>query len=60
MGELIDKAKGAINDGIGKAKEKAGRENNDASLQAEGQAQQVTGKGQKLKGSVKGALGDSI
>lgn len=60
MGELIDKTKGAINDGIGKAKEKAGRANNDPALEAEGHAQQATGKGQKLKGTVKGALGDNV
>lgn len=60
MGELIDKAKGAVNEAIGKGKEMAGRANNDPSLEAEGDAQQLKGKGQKLKGSVKGALGNDV
>lgn len=60
MGELIDKAKGAVNDAIGKAKESHGRNNGDDALVAEGKAQQAKGAGQKLKGSVKGALGDNV
>ena len=60
MGELIDKAKGAVNDAIGKGKEAHGRETGDSSLVAEGEGQQVRGKGQKFKGAVKGALGDDI
>lgn len=60
MGALIDKAKGAVNDAVGKGKEAHGRKTGDSSLVAEGQGQQVRGKGQKLKGSVKGAMGDDI
>ncbi|HTM94453.1 MAG TPA: CsbD family protein [Croceibacterium sp.] len=60
MGELIDKAKGAINDAIGKGKEEHGRKTGDDRLVAEGKVQQAKGEGQKLKGSVKGALGDNI
>lgn len=60
MGELIDKAKGAINKAIGEGKEAHGRKTGDDALVAEGKAQQLKGSGQKLKGSVKGALGDNI
>jgi uncharacterized protein YjbJ (UPF0337 family) len=60
MGELIDKAKGAVNDAIGKGKEAQGRRTGDADLAAEGQGQQLKGKGQKVKGAIKGALGDDI
>ncbi|MFT3967718.1 MAG: CsbD family protein [Sphingobium sp.] len=60
MGELIDKAKGAVNDAIGKGKEARGRKTGDDALVAEGKVQQAKGAGQKLKGSIKGALGDNI
>ncbi|MDR6145905.1 uncharacterized protein YjbJ (UPF0337 family) [Sphingomonas sp. SORGH_AS870] len=60
MGELTDKIKGNVNELVGKAKEALGEHNHDADLKAEGQAQQVEGKGQPVKGSVKGALGDNI
>ncbi|WP_343528674.1 CsbD family protein [Sphingomonas sp.] len=60
MGELVDKIKGNVNELVGKAKEALGDHNNDADLKAEGEAQQLKGKGQEVKGSVKGALGDNI
>jgi uncharacterized protein YjbJ (UPF0337 family) len=60
MGELIDKAKGALNDAIGKGKAEHGRKTGDDALVAEGNVQQAKGAGQKLKGSIKGALGDNI
>lgn len=60
MGELTDKIKGNVNELVGKAKEALGEHNHDAELQAEGEAQQVKGKGEQMKGSVKGALGDNI
>lgn len=60
MGELTDKIKGGVNDAIGKAKVAIGEHTNNADLAAEGQAQQAEGKGEKMKGSVKGALGDNI
>ncbi|WP_298812053.1 CsbD family protein [uncultured Sphingomonas sp.] len=60
MGELTDKIKGNVNELVGKAKEAIGEHNNDASLAAEGEAQQAQGKGEQMKGSVKGALGDDI
>jgi len=60
MGELTDKIKGNVNELVGKAKEAIGEHTNDASLAAEGEAQQTKGKGEQVKGSVKGALGDDI
>jgi len=56
MGEMIDKAKGAVNDAMGKAKQHSDNSN----TRDEGAAQQVKGKLQKAKGSVEGALGDKI
>lgn len=60
MGELVDKIKGNVNEMVGKAKEALGDHNNDEKMKAEGQAQQVQGKGEQFKGKVKGALGDDI
>ena len=56
MGELIDKAKGAANDAMGKAKQHS----DNPETRNEGAAQQVKGKLQKAKGAVKGALGNDI
>ena len=55
MGELKDKAKGNVNEAIGKAKQKSSDPNTQ-----EGRAQEVKGKGQQFKGKVKGKLGDDI
>jgi uncharacterized protein YjbJ (UPF0337 family) len=60
MGELTDKIKGNVNELVGKAKEAIGEHNNNDKLVAEGEAQQAKGKGEQMKGSVKGALGDNI
>ncbi len=60
MGELTDKIKGNVNEAIGKAKQSIGENNNDAEMAGEGKVQEVEGKGQQVKGSVKGALGDDI
>lgn len=60
MGELIDKAKGAANEAIGRGKQALGDHNRDPDQKAEGQAQELKGKGQQLKGSVKGALGNKV
>lgn len=60
MGEFVDKVKGAINDLVGDAKQEVGTRTDNPDLTADGAAQQATGKGQKLKGGVKGALGDKI
>lgn len=56
MGELKDKAKGNVNEAIGKAKQKS----SNPSTRQEGRAQEVKGKGQQSKGKVKGKLGDGI
>lgn len=58
MGELIDKAKGAINEAIGKGKQDVAADQNDSSLAAEGAAQEGKGKLQGVKGSIKGAIND--
>lgn len=60
MGELTDKIKGNIDEAIGKVKEVLGDHNHDDSLKAEGEGQQITGKGEQAKGKIKGALGDDI
>ena len=60
MGELTDKIKGNVNELVGKAKEAIGEHNNNDKLVAEGEAQQAKGKGEQMKGWLKGALGDNI
>jgi len=60
MGEFIDKAKGATNEAIGKAKIAAGRKADKPGLIAKGAKQQSKGKAQKLAGAVKGAFGDKL
>ena len=60
MGELTDKIKGNVNEAIGKAKQAIGGHQGDADLHDEGTAQEAKGKGEQLKGKVKGALGDDI
>lgn len=52
MGEFVDKVKGNINEAIGKAKQNS----SDPDTKAEGAAQELKGKGQQLKGDVKGAV----
>ena len=60
MGEFTDKAKGAANVAVGKAKAAAGRATDDPALVVKGLVQQAKGKAQNFAGSVKGALGDKI
>lgn len=60
MGEFIDKAKAAGNDIAGNVKEAIGKGTDNANLTAEGQAQQAKADAQRLKGDVKGALGDKV
>ena len=60
MGELTDKIKGAANEAIGDVKQAIGKNTDNPDLAAEGAAQETVGKGQHVKGSVKGALGDDI
>lgn len=56
MGEFTDKAKGSAKEVIGEAKQHS----HDPQTRAEGRAQKTDGKIDKVKGSVKGALGDRI
>jgi uncharacterized protein YjbJ (UPF0337 family) len=60
MGEFIDKAKGAVNEAIGKTKSAAGTNNNDPDLKAEGDAQTLKGDAQQLKGDIKGKFGNKL
>jgi uncharacterized protein YjbJ (UPF0337 family) len=52
MGEFTDKAKGAVKEGVGEAKQRSP----DPETRAEGRAQEVDGKTNTLKGKVKGAI----
>jgi uncharacterized protein YjbJ (UPF0337 family) len=60
MGEFTDKLNAAGNKVAGNVKEAVGKATDNASLEAEGKAQQLKGTAQDVKGSVKGALGDKI
>lgn len=60
MGEFIDKAKGAANEAIGKAKVAVGQHTDSPELIVKGGEQQAKGKLQTLAGEVKGALGDKV
>ncbi len=60
MGEFIDKAKGAANEALGKAKIAAGRRTDKPELIANGAKQQIKGRAQKVSGAIKGALGDKL
>ena len=52
MGELADKVKGNFNEAVGRAKQKS----SDPDTRDEGAGQELKGKGQQLKGAVKGAI----
>ena len=56
MGELTDKIKGNVNEAAGKLKQHS----DNPETRAEGENQEVKGKGQQLVGKIKGALGDDI
>lgn len=60
MGEMTDKIAAAGNKLAGNVKEAIGKATDNDKLVAEGEAQQVKGTGQDVKGSVKGALGDNV
>jgi uncharacterized protein YjbJ (UPF0337 family) len=53
-----DKAKGHVNETIGKVKEKVGRVIGDDELQAKGLAQEAEGKKDRLKGEIKEKIDD--
>lgn len=56
MGELTDKIKGNVNEAVGKMKQQSGNPD----TRAEGEAQELKGKGEQVAGKVKGVLGDDI
>lgn len=56
MGELTDKVKGGVNKVIGEAKQKSA----DPATRQKGADQELKGRGQKVKGAIKGALGNDI
>jgi uncharacterized protein YjbJ (UPF0337 family) len=60
MGEFTDKVAAAGNKIAGNVKEAVGKATDNDKLVAEGEAQQLKGTGQDVKGSVKGALGDKV
>ena len=60
MGELKDKAKGLGNEIVGNIKQAAGKVSGNQRLQAEGIVQERRGEGQKLKGKMKGMIGDKV
>ena len=60
MSELTDKIKGVANEVTGKVKQALGDSDNDASLKAEGAAQEGKGHLQQAKGDVKGAIKGAV
>lgn len=58
MGEFIDKAKGAANDAIGKARIAVGEKTDQPAMIAKGASQRAKGNAQKIAGAAKGAMGD--
>ncbi len=60
MGEYIDKAKGAANEAIGKAKVSVGQRADNPDLIMDGAKQQAKGQVQKIVGAAKGVMGDKI
>jgi len=60
MGEFIDKAKGAANEAIGKARVDLGRATDNPKEVIKGAEQEAKGKAQKLAGEIKGELGDKL
>ncbi|MCY1672428.1 CsbD family protein [Novosphingobium sp. SL115] len=60
MGELKDRAKGLANEAAGNIKQAVGKATDNASLHAEGVAQERKGEAQQAAGKVKGALGNDV
>lgn len=54
MGEFVDKAKGAVNNAVGKAKQ----ESDNPEVRAEGDRQELKGDVQNTKGKIKGVIND--
>jgi uncharacterized protein YjbJ (UPF0337 family) len=60
MGSMTDKAKGAANEAIGKAKKGVGEATGSERLRGEGAIQEAKGKGQKAVGDAKDMAKDAI
>lgn len=56
MGKLTDNIKGTANELAGRVKQQS----NDPETRADGLKQELKGKGQKVKGDIKGAMGNDI
>jgi uncharacterized protein YjbJ (UPF0337 family) len=56
MGEFTDKAKGAVNETIGKVKRGVGEATDRPDIKAEGDLQETKGDLQTAKGNVKGVI----
>ncbi len=56
MGKLTDEIKGKANEAIGKVKQQSANPD----TRADGDVQSLKGKGQGIKGKIKGALGDDV
>jgi len=60
MTSTTDKIKGKYDETVGKTKREIGRATDDEELQGEGELQNIKGKGESLKGDVKGKLKDLV
>lgn len=58
MGELKDRAKGAVDETVGKAKRAIGDATDNPKLKAEGDIQEAKGDAETALGKAKGALKD--
>lgn len=58
MGEFTDRAKGAIDETVGKAKRAIGEATDNPKLKLEGDIQEAKGDAETALGKVKGALKD--
>ncbi len=60
MGSTTDKAKGLVNEGVGKAKQGVGKATNSPGLYGEGIAQERKGETQQFAGKTKDAVKDAV
>lgn len=60
MGSTADKAKGLINEGVGKAKQAVGDATDNPKLKGEGYAQERKGEAQQFAGKTKEAVKDAV
>ncbi|PZQ47063.1 MAG: CsbD family protein [Micavibrio aeruginosavorus] len=60
MGSASDKAKGLVNEGVGKAKQAAGKMTDNPKLHGEGIAQERKGEAQQYVGKAKDIVKDAV